>query len=157
MSDRQLHLLSASRMPTSYPLQLAADEVAAWLNGYAALWHPAALAGASQPPQASVSYDHDSPRPGAIYCTPRGPHLFQPDDWRIRVETVGAFVFEGTDNRAETIANMFAALREKGESGVLFDAPPEVVRLFLGLGYGYLVLDNLFEAADHERLLDAAG
>ena len=31
-----------------------------------------------QPPQASVSYDHDSPRPDAIYCTPVGPHLFQP-------------------------------------------------------------------------------
>ncbi len=155
MSDRQLHLLSASRMPTSYPLQLAADETAAWLNGYAALWHPAALAGASLAPQPSVSYDHDSPRTGAIYCTPRGPHLFQPDDWRIRVETVGAYVFESTDDRTETINNLFAALREKGESGVLFETPAEVVRLFLGLGYGYLVLDNLFEAADHERLLDA--
>jgi hypothetical protein len=156
MPDRQSHLLSASRMPTSYPLQLAADEVAAWLNGYAALWHPAALAGATQPPQASVSYDHDSPRPGAIYCTPRGPHLFQPDDWRDRVETVGAVAFDPGPDRAETVANLLTALRDKGESGPLFDAPPEVVRLFLGLGYGYLVLDNLYEAADHERLLDAA-
>ena len=52
------------------------------------------MAGAAQPPQASVSYDHDSPRPGAVYCTPRGPHLFQPDDWRSRVETAPATVFE---------------------------------------------------------------
>jgi len=157
MSDRQLHLLSASRMPTSYPLQLSADETAAWIHGYAALWHPAALQGASQPPQASVSYDHDSPRPGAVYCTPRGPHLFQPDDWRERVEVVGARVFDAASTRSETIGNLLTALREKGETSPLLDAPPEMVRLFLGLGYGYLVLDNLFEAADHMRLLDGEG
>jgi hypothetical protein len=155
MSDRQIHLLSASRMPTSYPLQLAADEVAAWLNGYAALWHPAALAGAVQPPQASVSYDHDSPRPGAIYCTPRGPHLFQPDDWRTRVEMAPATVFDSTADRAETTQNLLDALKVEGEPNPLFEVSPEIVRLFRGLGYGYLVLDNLFEAADHERLLDA--
>ena len=33
----------------------------------------------------------------------------------------------------------------------------DVVRAFQGLGFGYLLLDNLFEAADHVRLLDAAG
>ncbi|MFO0825677.1 MAG: hypothetical protein U0792_21580, partial [Gemmataceae bacterium] len=157
MSDRQLHLLSASRMPTSYPLQLSADETAAWIHGYMALWHPAALLGATQPPQASVSYDHDSPLPGAIYCTPRGPHLFQPDDWRNRVEVAGALVFDAAPTRSETIGNLLTALREKGEANPLLDAPPEMVRLFLGLGFGYLVLDNLFEAADHMRLLDAAG
>ncbi|MBA4190040.1 MAG: hypothetical protein C0467_18805 [Planctomycetaceae bacterium] len=155
MSDRQLHLLSASRMPTSYPLQLSADETAAWIHGYMALWHPAALAGASQPPQASVSYDHDTPRPGAVYCTPRGPHLFQPDDWRNRVEVSGAHVFDAAPTRAETVGNMLTALREKGETSPLLDAPADMVRLFFGLGYGYLVLDNLFEAADHTRLLDA--
>lgn len=157
MSDRQLHLLTASRMPTSYPLQLAADEVAAWLNGHAALWHPAALAGAAQPPQASVSYDHDLPTPGFIYCTPRGPHLFQPDDWRMRVETAGAFVFDAVADRQQTVENLLAALREKGETGPLFDASPEVMRAFRGLGYGHLVLDNLFEASDHVRLLDVDG
>ncbi|VTU02038.1 glycosyl hydrolases family 38 : Uncharacterized protein OS=Planctomyces maris DSM 8797 GN=PM8797T_30352 PE=4 SV=1 [Gemmataceae bacterium] len=155
MPDRELHLLSASRMPTSYPLQLAADETAAWLHGYAALWHPAALLGATQAPQASVSYDHDSPRPGAVYCTPRGPHLFQPDDWRDRVEAVGALAFDPAPTRAETVANLVAALREKTPGNPLLDASPDVVRPFLGLGFGYLVLDNLFEAADHVRLLDA--
>jgi hypothetical protein len=159
-------------MPTSYPLQLAADEVAAWLNGYAALWHPAALVGAAMVPQASVSYDHDSPRPGAIYCTPRGPHLFQPDDWRSRVELAPARVFDATADRAETVENLLTALKQKPGTEApsdpaltpeatspppLCDAPEEMVRLFRGLGYGYLVLDNLFEAADHTRLLDADG
>src|SRR5580658_7335624 len=113
MTDRQLHLLSASRMPTSYPLQLSAEEVAAWLNGYAALWHPAALAEATQPPQASVSYDHDNPMTGFIYCTPRGPHLFQPDDWRDRVLRVTAIAFEATADRKETQQNLLSLLREQ--------------------------------------------
>ena len=30
------------------------------------------------------------------------------------------------------------------------------MRLFAGLGFGYLLVDMLFEAMDHERLLDAA-
>jgi hypothetical protein len=176
MIDRQLHLLSASRMPTSYPLQLAAEEVAAWLNGYAALWHPAALAGASQPPQASISYDHDNPSPGFIYCTPRGGHLFQPDDWRDRVERAGAMVFDATADRAETIQNLLAAISELHERSPEPTTPnseglpepsqpraplptfgPDVVQSFLGLGFGYLLLDNLYEAADHQRLLDAEG
>src|SRR5690349_11695221 len=127
MAERQLHLLSASRMPTSYPLQLAAEEVAAWLNGYAALWHPAALVGSSQPPQASVSYDHDAPTPGFIYSTPRGPHLFQSDDWRDRVLHAPATVFDATNDRAETVANLLTALRESGEPVPLIDAPDDVV------------------------------
>src|SRR5580698_2009189 len=143
MIERQLHLLSASRMPTSYPLQLSADEVAAWLNGYAAMWHPAALAEATQPPQASVSYDHDNPLTGYIYCTPRGPHLFQPDDWRDRVARVSAIAFDATSDRSETQQNLLAALREEVQKARpadaseprepsllerLLDVPAEVVR-----------------------------
>jgi hypothetical protein len=172
MIERQLHLLSASRMPTSYPLQLSADEVAAWLNGYAAMWHPAALAEATQPPQASVSYDHDNPLTGYIYCTPRGPHLFQPDDWRDRVVRVSAIAFDATSDRSETQQNLLSALREETQKRrpadaseprvsslveTLLDVPAEVIRDFRGLGFGHLVLDNLYEAADHQRLLDAAG
>ncbi|HJZ54577.1 MAG TPA: hypothetical protein VKE74_06440, partial [Gemmataceae bacterium] len=157
MSDRQLHLLSPYRLPTSYPLQLSGDEVSSWLNGYAALWHPAALAGAGQPPQASNSYDHDNPSPGFVYAVPQGPHLYQPDDWKDRVRNATAVAFHPTADRTETIESLKAALREKGESGPLLDLPPDVARLFAGLGYGYLLIDALFETMDHERLLDAAG
>jgi hypothetical protein len=137
------------------------------------MWHPAALAEAVQPPQASVSYDHDNPKTGYIYCTPRGPHLFQPDDWRDRVVRVSAIVFEATSDRTETQRNLLTALQEQiqGETPTdsslpsegasllqsLLDVNDEVVCAFRGLGFGYLLLDNLYEAADHQRLLDAAG
>jgi hypothetical protein len=104
--ERQLHLLSSYRLATSYPLQQTPDEVAAWLNGYAALWHPAALAGAAQAPQASSSYDHDYPRTGFVYCVPDGAHLFQPDNWPARVEEAKAIVFRAKPSRAETVERL---------------------------------------------------
>jgi hypothetical protein len=156
-AERQLHLLSSYRLATSYPLQQTPDEVAAWLNGYSALWHPAALAGAELPPQASTSYDHDNPRTGFIYAVPEGPHLFQPDNWNDRVAEARAIVFKATASRAETVERFLSALRAAGQSGPLFDAPPEAVRWFSGLGYGYVMLDTLYEAMDHQKLLDAEG
>ncbi|MFM8271920.1 MAG: hypothetical protein ACKODX_06240, partial [Gemmata sp.] len=158
--ERQLHLLSSYRLATSYPLQQTPDEVAAFLNGYAALWHPAALAGATQPPQVSSSYDHDMPRGGFVYAVPEGPHLFQPDDWNARVEEAKSVVFRATASRTESVERLLTALRESGQPshpGSLFDASPAAVRLFAGLGYGYVMLDTLYEAMDHEKLLDAPG
>src|SRR5581483_2655779 len=59
MNFAEAHLLSPYRPPTSYPVSLNPDEAAAWLGGYFALWHPAALARVGRPPVASSSYDHD--------------------------------------------------------------------------------------------------
>jgi hypothetical protein len=155
--ERQLHLLSSYRLATSYPLQQTPDEVAAWLNGHAALWHPAALAGASGPPAASNAYDHDVPQPGRVYGIPDGPHLFLPDNWHDRAAEAKSIVFKATASRSETTERLLTALRGAGHSGPLFDAPPEAVRLFAGIGYGYTMLDTLYEAMDHEKLLDRDG
>lgn len=157
MSDeRQLYLLSAYKLSTSYPMQQTHDEVASWLNGHAALWHPAALFGATQPPAYTSPYDHTDPRTGFVYCIPDGPHVFLPDDWNSRAETARSVVFKATASRSETLANLFEALRAFGQEK-LFDAPPDAVRLFAGVGYGYAMLDTLYEAMDHEKLLDAPG
>jgi hypothetical protein len=154
MNSRQLHLLSAMRLPTSYPLQIDSQEAAAWLNGYTVLWHPAALWRSSQPPQPSNSYDHDMPSAGFIYSCPRGPQLFQPADWHQRLEAVGAYAFEATADRPETQTNFLEAIRQTATPQQLVEAPADVVQLFYGLGYGYLLVDTLFEASDHVRLLD---
>ncbi|MBX9584782.1 MAG: hypothetical protein K2X87_31145 [Gemmataceae bacterium] len=155
MTDRQLVLLSPYRLPTSYPLQMAADEVSAWLDGWAALWHPAALVGAGGPPQVANTYDHDTPTPGAVYAVPQGPHLYQPDDWAERVRQAGAAAFHATADRGDTLGRLKEALGENGQDVRLFDVPAEAVRLFAGLGFGYVLVDNLFEAMSHDRLLDA--
>ncbi len=154
MSEHQLHLLSPYRLPTSYPLQLTTDEVAAWLNGYASLWHPAALAGAAGPPLPANTYDHDTPGPGNVYGIPQGPTLYQPDDWPNRVVEANAVTFPATADRAETFGNLLDALREKDRVGPLIDLPEEAVRPFAGLGLGFLLVEGLFDAMDHDHLLD---
>lgn len=155
MPDRTLFLLSPYRPPTSYPVTLTDDEAAAWLNGYAAIWHPAAVRGAVGPPVAASSYDHDQPTGGAVYVVPAGPHVYQPDDWSDRVKAAGAVAFAATPDRGETEANLLTALRANGETIPVF--APSVVRQFAGLGLGYLIVETLFDAMEHDHLLDAEG
>jgi hypothetical protein len=155
MSDRHAFLLSPYRPPTSYPVTLNPGETAAWLNGYAALWHPAVLKRIAGPPQPASVYDHDSPGQGFVYVVPEGPTVYQADDWRNRVREANAVAFVATADRNETFANLKEAVVEGGGEWLDFD--PALVRLFAGLGYGYLMIDTLFDAMSHEKLLDAAG
>jgi hypothetical protein len=148
MTARQLFLLSPYRPPTSYPVSLSAEESAAWLHGYLALWHPAALAGAVLPPAAASAYDHNVPIANAVYALAQGPSLYLPDGWAESVREAGAFTFDATASAEETYRNLLAAL------GTSCAADAAVVRSLRGLGYAYLMLDTLFEASNHERLLD---
>ncbi len=73
MNARHLILLSPYRLPTQSTLYVGDDEVAAFLNAYAALWHPAALALAlpavsaePAPAPASDLFDQDSPPSEAL-------------------------------------------------------------------------------------------
>ena len=50
----ELILLSPYKLPGQYPLTLAEDEMASWLNGYSALWHPSVLWNATQPPSMRI-------------------------------------------------------------------------------------------------------
>lgn len=151
------HLLSPYRPPTSYPVSLNADEAAAWLCGYFALWHPAVLARIGRPPLASSAYDHDQPTERFVYAVPDGPHLYQPDDWSDRVRAAMGIAFPAVSDPSETLANLTRAFRDAGQDSPLLELPPEVVRRFAAVGYGYLLVETLFDAAEHEHLLDAAG
>ena len=71
MSNHELILLSPYRLPTHHSLYLADEDVAAFLNGLAVLWHPAALRDAVGPPRVASPYDHETPQPNCIYATPR--------------------------------------------------------------------------------------
>jgi hypothetical protein len=144
-------LLSPYKPPTSYPVSLSADESGAWLAGYFALWHPAVLLRLDRPPQSASSYDHDQPAEGFIYAVPSGPHLYQPEDWPHRVKEANAYSFAASADLQATRAALREAL-------ALEDTISEaLLRAFAGVGYAYLVIESLFDAADHDHLLDAQG
>jgi hypothetical protein len=169
MSDRQRLLLSPYRLPTNHQVYLNEDEMATWLNGYAVLWHPALLIGGERPPRVDSAYDHEQPKAGRVYVLPESPPQFLPDDWPDRVRTTGALRLPAHTDRDLTVRAMIDAVREFGqtdegrehfgtpEQQALLDLSADRIRPFAGLGFGYLMVDSLFEAMDHERLLDVAG
>ncbi|HEY7427807.1 MAG TPA: hypothetical protein VH682_26485 [Gemmataceae bacterium] len=160
MNARELILLSPYRPPTQNTLYLGDEEVAAFLNGYTALWHPAALAGASAPPRLGSPYDYETPTAGHIYAVPDNPPLILPDDWDERVRAAGALAFRSTTDRAATLDNLREALRGWGENAEpslsLLDLEAERVAPFFGIGFGHLHIEALFEAMSHENLLAAS-
>ena len=107
---RDLFLLSAYTPPAQHALMIGHDEAACWLNGWSALWHPAALRGASGVPTVASPYDHETPRPGALYAVPDQPSPYLPDDWQDRLRDAGAASFTATADRTETLAALRAAL-----------------------------------------------
>src|SRR5262245_47177350 len=115
MSARELFLLSPYQLPTHNTLYLGDDDVAAFLNGCAALWQPAALAGAAGLPRVASPYDHEQPHAGALYALPETPPLMLSDDWEQRARDAGALFFKATPDRGATLANLKEALRGQAE------------------------------------------
>jgi hypothetical protein len=169
MSDRQRLLLSPYRLPTHHQVYLNEDEMAAWLNGYIVLWHPALLLGGDRPPRVDSAYDHEQPTASRAYVLPDSPPQFLPDDWPDRVRATGCLKLPAFTDRGQTVRAMIDAVRDAGltdegrehfgseDQQRLLDISMEQARPFFGLGFGYLWIDSLFEAMDHERLLDTQG
>jgi hypothetical protein len=164
MNPRKLVLLNPYQLPTQSPLTLGNEDVACWLNGYSALWHPAALWGAAAPPSVEVTYDHEQPQPGHVYAVPEAPPLFLPDEWEQKVREAGAVCFKATTDRQKTLANLRAALapaagegQERPAEAALLDTPPDQVAPFLAVGLGYVISATLCGAMEHENLLETDG
>ena len=169
MSDRQRLLLSPYRLPTHHQVYLNEDEMAAWLNGLTILWHPALLFGTGAPPRVDSAYDHEQPVPGRAYVMPDAPPQFLPDDWPERVTAAGAVKLRAFPHRDETLAAMIEAVRAAGttdagqehfgspEQAALLALPIDQVRPFFGLGFGHTMIESLFDAMDHDHLLDVPG
>src|SRR5438270_224523 len=147
MSTRELILLSPYRLPTQNALYLADDDVATFLNGHRALWHPAAVMGAAGPPRAASPYDHEQPQPGFVYAVPETPPLLLSDDWEDRVREVGAIAFRATPDAAATLANLKNALRGHAatppDAAALLDLGDERAAPFFGVGLGFLCVEAL--------------
>jgi hypothetical protein len=159
MSPRELILLSPYRLPAQNPLMIGTEEIAAFLNGYSVLWHPAALHGASGPPKIGSPYDYEQPTAGHVYAVPENPPLVLPDDWDLRVRQAGAVAFRATTDRAATVANLKEALQTQaaaaGDTADFLDLPTDQVGPFLGIGFGHRMIETLCEAMEHENLLSA--
>src|SRR5439155_18840579 len=123
MSARELILLSPYRLPAQNALVLSAEDMTCWMNGYSALWHPAALWNAAGPPRVDGPYDYEQPKAGHLYAVPETPPLMMPDDWEQRVRDAGALLFKATPDRDITLANLTAALRGQGTAAA--ETPPE--------------------------------
>jgi hypothetical protein len=157
MTARELILLSPYQFPALNPLMLAAEDTAAFLNGFSALWHPAALQGATGPPRIASPYDYEEPSAGHIYAVPKSPPLVLPGDWDERVRDAGALAFHTTPDRVATLTNLLEALRsqagEDAASRALLTLAPEKLGPFFGIGFGHRMIETLFEAMEHEHVL----
>ncbi|MBY0233318.1 MAG: hypothetical protein K2W96_28895 [Gemmataceae bacterium] len=157
MTPRQLILLSPYRLPTETTLYLGDEEVAAFLNGLRALWHPASLAVAEGLPALASPYDHEEPGAGFLIAVPDNPPLMLGDDWEARARAAGACLFAATADWPTTFANLRAALlaAEPGNGNVarFLDLPDEKTALFHGLGFGCAQLEAVCEAMTQENPL----
>jgi hypothetical protein len=157
MTPTELILLSPYRLPSRDALMLANDDVAAFLHAYTALWHPAALRVASGPPKISSPYDHEQPVAGGIYALPESPPLLLPDEWDARVQAAGAIAFRAVADRQTTLTNLREAIRKRNSDdpapAELAATERELVQPFFGIGFGYLMVEGLFEAMEHENLI----
>src|SRR5262249_13556234 len=57
-------------------------------------------------------------------------------------------------DRASTLANLKEALVQLGADLGPFDRDPAELRAYFGLGLGYITVETLFDAMEHEHLLD---
>ena len=159
MNSRELFLLSPYRVPAKDSLMLGDEDMAAFLNGYTALWHPALIQGAAEPPKIASPYDHESPTASHVYAVPDTPQMFLPDDWEARVRDAGAMAFHTSADREATLANLRDVLASRSREipedfdSSLVNISRDRLAPFFGIGFGYMHLVALFEAMDHENLI----
>lgn len=159
--NHELVLLSPYRYPAQYAMTLSDEDMASWLNGFTALWHPALLWQAKGPPRCETTYDHEQPKAGQIYALPETPAAYFSDDWEQRVRQAGSLVFKATPDRHATLANLQAALKADAAPPLGWkqglDSAAENVGPFFGLAWGHQLLAALSEAMEREGAVDAAG
>ena len=156
MAPKELILLSPHRFPTDTSPILGSEEIACFMNAWSSLWHPAVLLGAPEPPRVASPYDHENPLDGCIYALPDSPALFLPDDWPQRLTAVGAFSYHANPDRGQTLARQREGMAGAPTNGALWDLPAEKLAPFFALGYGFAVINTLFEAMEHQNVLVVA-
>jgi hypothetical protein len=158
MNTHELVLLSPYKFPAQYSMTMSDEDMAAWLNAFTVLWHPAVLWQAKGAPRCEATYDHETPKPGYIYALPDSPPAYLPDDWEARVRDAGAITFKAAVDRETTLANLKAALTAEGTPALGWkdglNLSLDELGPFFGIAWGHQLLASLAEAMEHENLLD---
>lgn len=150
-SRRQLVLLSSFRPSSKYRQTIDQEEAAAFLHGYLALWHPAAILQSSGLPVIGSHYEYDQPQTNHLFALPEVPNSYQPGDWEVRTKDAGSLVFASSADWQATLSNLAQSL------GLGTNELQDTEYLpFIGLGFGYLVLEAFCEAQDHANPLTTA-
>lgn len=156
MMPPRLVMLSPYRMPAHHALMLGEDDTTAWFFAYRALWHPALLAAAQSLPLMDEAADHSQPQENTLYALPVTPPPYLQENWDQLVRQCGSAVFRTGPTWQHTIAKLVEAWKLlTGDENLNVDDEP--ARPFFALGFGHAVLDTLFEAMEHDRVLDLDG
>ncbi len=137
-------LVSQHAVPTLNNIYLEEELVAQILNGYLSLWHPNAIAKSIKPPKI-ISYQ---------------------DTHEIEDQSIVCLVdFSNNESHGISIKNTFSACSEKVETiqklgeiikiihNETIETQSSELDYFFGVGFAYLIVNNLFEAMQHENLL----
>jgi hypothetical protein len=151
----RLVLLSPFRMPAHHALMLGEEDTKAWFFAYRSLWHPELLAAAQSLPSIDEPNNHAQPVADTLYALPATPPPYLPENWDELVRGVGAAAFRTGATWEETNANLKAAWQNL--TGASLQLDEHRAEPFFAVGFGYAVLDTLFEAMEHERVLDVDG
>src|SRR5262249_1015776 len=98
----------------------------------------------------------EQPKAHHIYALPDSPPLYLPDDWPHRAANAGACAFTATQERDGTLSALrqeLASFEPSIEQSARLDLPVEVVRPFVAVGFGYFMVEHLFDSMQHERVL----
>ncbi len=156
MQAKELILLSPHRFPTDTSPILGSEEIACFLNAWSSLWHPAVLLGAAEPPRVASPYDHENPIAGCLYALPESPAMVLPDDWPQRLADVGAFSYKALPDKSLTLTRLREALPGAADGPAHWDLSPERLAPFFALGFGFAIINTLFEAMEHANVLAVA-
>jgi len=146
----RLVMLSPYRMPAHHALMLGEEDTAGWLMAHRALWYPSLLKHAHSLPIIADPSDHSQPHRDSLYAIPVSPPPYIPDNWDELVRQVGALAFRAGPTWETTTESLRTATA--GFDDVKFEN--DAARPFFALGFGWIVLNALFEAMEHDRVID---
>jgi hypothetical protein len=150
----RLVMLSPYRMPTHHALMLGEADTLAWQHAWRLLWHPALLQRANQLPLIADPTDHGVPEANTLYALPESPTPYVPENWYELVRQSGAVAVLSAHDWAESLKRLHAAVAQVFDPGVFAAITDDTCGHCFALGFGFAVVDTLFDAMEHTKILD---